>query len=330
MRTDDDSWSISDSVGATALMVAAVRAAESSRSVPLINDPYARMLVDDEGGGVFSSILDGSLAGRIAAIDSDAAAIFSYMEDYQAVRTHFFDTFYTEAAAAGIRQFVILASGLDTRAYRLNWPQGAVVYEVDLPEVLAYKASELAAQGVQPQATVREVAGDLRDDWPTVLKQQGFDTSEPAAWLAEGLLMYLPSSEQDELFELITESSAVGSRVAAEFVPYSDDEVRAQIKERFTALADEIGVEHIVFGFVADMEDLTYLDPDRTNPASWLDDNGWRASAVPVTEEMRRCGIAGDESMRGRTDSFAYFVIGDCTERTPARKAPGSRDRKPA
>jgi methyltransferase (TIGR00027 family) len=330
MRTDDDSWSISDSVGSTALMVAAVRAAESNRSVPLINDPYARMLVDDEGGGVFSSILDGSLADRIAATDPDAAALLSYMQDYQAVRTRFFDTFFTEAAAAGIRQFVILASGLDTRAYRLDWPAGTVVYEVDLPKVLTYKASELAAHGVQPRATVREVAVDLRDDWPSALVEQGFDLSEPAAWLAEGLLMYLPSSEQDELFELITESSAVGSRVAAEFVPYSDDEVRAQIKERFTVLADELGVEPIVFGFVADMDDLTYLDPERTNPAVWLEDNGWRASAVPVTEEMRQYGIAGDESMRGRTDSFAYFVTGSCTVRTPARKPPGSRDRKPA
>lgn len=330
MRIDDDSWGIDDGVGSTALMVAAVRAAETDRATPMIRDPYARMLVTDEGGDVFAGILDGSLADRIAATDPDAAALLSYMQDYQAVRTRFFDTFCTEAAAAGIRQFVILASGLDTRAYRLDWPAGTEVFEVDLPKVLTYKASELAAHGVQPLATVREVAVDLRDDWPPALVEQGFDLAEPAAWLAEGLLMYLPSGEQDELFELITESSAVGSRVAAEFVPYSDDERRAQIKERFTALADELGVEPIVFGFVADMEDLTYLDPDRTDPASWLEDNGWRSSAVPVTEEMRRCGIAGDESMRGRTDSFAYFVTGDCIQRPPARKAPGSRDRKPA
>jgi methyltransferase (TIGR00027 family) len=248
MRTDDDTWGIGDSVGSTAAMVAAVRAAETDAVAPLINDPYARMLVADEGGGVFSGILDGSLADRIAATDPDAAALFSYMQGYQAVRTHFFDTFFTEAAAAGIRQFVILASGLDTRAYRMNWPAGTVIYEVDLPKVLEYKASELATHGVLPLATVREVAADLRDDWPPALIEQGFDLSEPTAWLAEGLLMYLPSSEQDELFELITESSAVGSRVAAEFVPFSDDERRAQIKERFTDLADKLGVDLIFFG----------------------------------------------------------------------------------
>jgi methyltransferase (TIGR00027 family) len=315
MRTDDDTWGIGDSVGSTALMVAAVRAAESESSAPLINDPYARMLVADEGGGVFSSILDGSLADRIAAKDPEAAAIFSYMQDYQAVRTHYFDAFYTEAAAAGIRQFVILASGLDTRAYRLNWPQRTVVYEVDLAKVLQYKAGELAARGVQPRATVREVAADLRDDWPSVLKEQGFDPSQPTAWLAEGLLMYLPGTEQDELFELITESSAAGSRVAAEFIPYRDDQLRSnQIRELFIHLADELGVEHIVFGFVADTEELTFRDPDRADLTSWLQAHGWDASELPVTDEMERLGVAGDVSMRETKDSFAYFVVGERTQ----------------
>jgi methyltransferase (TIGR00027 family) len=313
MRTDDDSWGIGDSVGSTALMVAAVRAAESKGAAPLINDRYARMLVADEGSGVFSSILDGSLADRLAAKDPDAAAIFSYMQDYQAVRTHFFDAFCTEAAAAGIRQFVILASGLDTRAYRLNWPQGTVVYEVDLPKVLEYKARVLATHAVQPLATVREVAADLRDDWPILLKQQGFEPSQPTAWLAEGLLMYLPGTEQDELFELITESSGAGSRVAAEFIPYRDNERAEQIRELFTHLADELSVEHIVFGFVADMEGLTYRDPDRADLTGWLQAHGWHASSLPVTDEMERLGITADVSMRDRAESFAYFVVGERT-----------------
>jgi len=314
MRTDDDSWGISDSVGSTAVMVAAVRAAESNSATPLINDRYARMLVADEGSGVFSSILDGSLGDRIAAKDPAAAAIFSYMQDYQAVRTHFFDAFCAEAAAAGIRQFVILASGLDTRAYRLNWPQGTVVYEVDLAKVLSYKASELATHGVQPLATVREVAADLRDDWPILLEEQGFEPSQPTAWLAEGLLMYLPGTEQDELCELITQSSGAGSRVAAEFIPYRDDERAEQIRELFTHLADELGVEHIVFGFVADMEGLTYRDPDRADLTGWLQAHGWGASSLPVTDEMDRLGFSGDVSMRHGADSFAYFVVGELTQ----------------
>jgi methyltransferase (TIGR00027 family) len=316
MRIEDDTWGIGDSVGSTAVMVAAVRAAESDSAAPLINDPCARMLVADEGSGVFSSILDGSLADRLAAKDPEAAAMFSYMQDYQAVRTHFFDAFYTEAAAVGIRQFVILASGLDTRAYRLDWPQGTVVYEVDLPKVLEYKARQLATHGVQPLATVRQVAADLRDDWPTVLNEQGFDPSQPTAWLAEGLLMYLPGTEQDELFELISESSGAGSRVAAEFIPYRDDQQRSnQIRDLFIHLADELGVEHIVFGFVADTQGLTFIDPERVDLTGWLQEHGWHVSSLPVTDEMERLGITADVSMRDREDSFAYFVVGERTSR---------------
>lgn len=312
MRSEDDSWGIGDSVGSTAVMVAAVRAAESDRPAPLISDPYARMLVAEEGGGVFSSILDGSLADRLAAEDPEAAAIYSYMQDYQAVRTHYFDAFFTEAAAAGIRQFVILGSGLDSRAYRLNWPPGTVVYEVDRAKVLEYKAREFAAHGVQPLATVREVAADLRDDWPTALNEQGFEPSQPTAWLAEGLLMYLPGAEQNELFELITQSSAPGSRVAAEFLPYRDDQQRSnQIRDLFIHLADELGVEPIVFGFVADTEGLTFIDPDRADLTGWLQEHGWHASSLPATDEMERLGIAGDVSMRAGSDSFAYFVVGE-------------------
>jgi methyltransferase (TIGR00027 family) len=296
-------------------MVAAVRAAETDRAAPLINDPYVRMLVVDEGSNVFSGILDGSLADRLAAEDPEAAAIYSYMQDYQAVRTHYFDAFYAEAAAAGIRQFVILASGLDTRAYRLNWPPGTVVYEVDMAKVLGYKASALAAHGVQPLATVRQVAADLRDDWPTVLSEQGFEPSQPTAWLAEGLLMYLPGAEQDDLFVLITQSSAPGSRVAAEFLPYRDDQQRStEIRDLFIHLADELDVEHIVFGFVADTEGLTFMDPDRADLTGWLQAHGWQASELPATDEMERLGIAGDVSMRARSDSFAYFVVGERTQ----------------
>jgi len=314
MRTDNDSWGIGDSVGSTAAMVTAVRAAETDSRFPLINDPYARMLVADEGGGVFSGILDGSLVDRIAAINPDAAALFSYMQGYQGVRTQFFDAFYIEAAAAGIRQFVILASGLDTRAYRLNWPAGTVVYEVDLPRVLEYKASELVAHGAQPLATVREVAADLRDDWLTALKHQGFEPSQPTAWLTEGLLMYLPAESQDRLFDLITQSSGQGSRLAADFIPYRDDERADQIRELFTDLADQLGVEHIVFGFVADMDGLTYRDPDRADLNRWLQDHGWDASELPATDEMDRLGFAGDASTRYGADSFAYFVVGERTQ----------------
>ena len=120
------------------------------------------------------------------------------MNSYQAVRTHFFDEFFTTAAEAGITQVVILASGLDSRAYRLAWPAGTTVYEIDQPKVLEYKAATLAEHGAQPSADRREVPIDLRQDWPKALREAGFDDAAPTAWLAEGLLMYLPGDAQEK------------------------------------------------------------------------------------------------------------------------------------
>ncbi len=211
LRTHDDTWDIATSVGATAVMVAAARAAETDKDDPLIRDPYAKVLVAGAGTGVWEFMLDDEFVAKVADIDPEVAAIFEHMGNYQAVRTHFFDEFFTAAAGAGIRQIVILASGLDSRAYRLAWPAGTTVYEIDQPKVLEYKAATLdRARRRQPTATRREVPIDLRFDWPKALREAGFDPSVPTAWLAEGLLMYLPADAQDRLFEQITELSAAG------------------------------------------------------------------------------------------------------------------------
>jgi methyltransferase (TIGR00027 family) len=149
LRSHDDTWDIASSVGTTAVMVAAARARETDSEDPLIRDPYARLLVADADAGPWSTFLDTAVQERIAAADPDAAAMFANMLSYQAVRTHFFDTFFAEASEAGIRQIVILASGLDSRAYRLPWPDGTSVYEIDQPKVLEYKAATLAEHGAR-------------------------------------------------------------------------------------------------------------------------------------------------------------------------------------
>ena len=138
------------------------------------------------------------------------------MSEQIAVRTRFFDDFFTAAADAGIRQAVILAAGLDTRGYRLPWPTGTVVFEVDQPEVIAFKTTTLDDLGAVPKATRKTVAIDLRDDWPAALREAGFDPAQPTAWIAEGLLPYLPPDAQDRLFDHITALSAPGSRLATE------------------------------------------------------------------------------------------------------------------
>jgi methyltransferase (TIGR00027 family) len=305
LRTDDDSWDIATSVGATAVMVAAARAAETDKDNPLIRDPYAKVLVAGAGTGIWEFMLDNEFVAKVADSDPEVAAIVEHMGSYQAVRTHFFDEFFTAAAGAGIRQIVILASGLDSRAYRLPWPAGTTVYELDQPKVLEYKAATLNQHGATPKAPRREVPIDLRFDWPKALRKAGFDPSVPTAWLAEGLLMYLPADAQDRLFEQVTELSAAGSRISAETVGIHAADRRERMRERFERLAAQFGIDDTL-----DVGELTYEDPDRADVAVWLDEHGWQSTAVTSQDEMRRLGRAV-ELADTDGDSFATFVTAE-------------------
>jgi methyltransferase (TIGR00027 family) len=307
LRSHDDSWDITESVGSTAVMVAAARAAETDKPEPLIRDPYARILVTEAGTGVWEKMLDSDLLDKVADIDAEAAAVFEHMRGYQAVRTHFFDAHFAAAADAGIRQVVILASGLDSRAYRLDWPAGTTVYEIDQPKVLEYKASTLESHGASPTADRHEVAIDLRQDWPAALIAAGFDPEAPTAWLAEGLLMYLPADAQDRLFSQVSELSASGSRVAAETAAHHADERRQEMRERLDRVAAKLGIERNV-----DIQDLMYRDEARADVATWLNDHGWRAVAQGSDDEMRRLnrwveGVpSGDDKQ-----AFSQFVTAE-------------------
>lgn len=306
LRSNDDTWDIATSVGTTAVMVAAARARETDSAAPLIRDPFARILVEGADAGGWRKFLDPAMQERIATSDPEAAAIFDNMLSYQAVRTHFFDTFFTNAAAAGIRQVVILATGLDSRAYRLSWPQGTVVYEIDQPMVLEYKSQILSRHGATPTAERREVAIDLRQDWPAALLAAGFDPVRPTAWLAEGLLMYLPAEAQDRLFEHISALSVPGSRISAEAVRHHDEERRAQMRQRWEKMADELGIERTV-----DIADLTYNDAHRADLTEWLNAHGWSASGTGSTDEMRRLGRWVEVPDQDYQDGFSTFVVAE-------------------
>ena len=287
-------------------MVAAARARETESADPLIVDPFARVLVDGAGTGMWETFIDESVTERIKAADPEAAAIFENMLGYQAVRTHFFDAFFTDAANSGIRQVVILASGLDARAYRLKWPAGTVVFEIDQPKVLEYKSQTLATHGATATATLREVAIDLRQDWPTALRAAGFDPTAPTAWLAEGLLMYLPAEAQDTLFTEITALSAPGSRVSAEAIGHRDEERREQMRMRWEKMADEIGLERPV-----DIADLTYNDSHRADLTEWLGAHGWIASGRKSTDEMRSLNRWVEWAGSEEQDTFSTFVVAE-------------------
>ncbi|MBJ7341120.1 class I SAM-dependent methyltransferase [Mycolicibacterium sp.] len=293
-RTDADRWDLASSVGATATMVAAARALASREANPLIDDPYAAPLVRAVGIDFFTKLVDGTLP-----IEGDDAA--TMMTGVMAVRTRFFDDFFLEATAAGVTQAVILASGLDSRAYRLDWPAGTTVFEIDQQAVIEAKSAAMAELGASPTADRRAVAVDLRDDWSAALTAAGFDASVPTAWSAEGLLVYLPPEAQDRLFDDITAASAPGSRLATEYHP----DAGAGLGRRAAALGDRWR-EH---GFDVDVADLFY-EGERTPVVDYLSTKGWQVSARPRPDVFAAYGrtFPDSEGLAHLRDSLSVIA----------------------
>jgi methyltransferase (TIGR00027 family) len=289
-RTDDDDWDITESVGATALGVAMARAAETASERPLFVDQYAQWFIDAATARGWQSPFGGPALTALAEADPDVVERtrlrVQSIWGYAAVRTRHLDDFFIAAGAAGIRQVVILAAGLDARAWRLPWVSETVVFEIDQPRVLEFKAETLRAHGAQAAARAVAVPIDLRQDWPTALQEVGFDPSQPTAWLAEGLLPYLPAAAQDLLFERIQGLSAVDSRIAVEaFAPdFFDAESQRQRREDMAKLRAAAGDTD---GATSDVTELFFNEP-RADVADWLRGHGWDVQSDTSAELMTR------------------------------------------
>jgi len=296
-RSDADSWDLASSVGATATMVAAARALASLEPDPLINDPFAADLVRAVGVDFFTRLVDGEIP--LAALEGDGPRV---MADVMAVRTRFFDDFFIGAGSAGIRQAVILASGLDSRPFRLTWPQGSTVYEIDQPKVIEFKTTTMESIGATPTAERRAVAVDLRDDWPAALRRSGFDESQPTAWSAEGLLAYLPPDAQDRLFDNITALSAPGSQLATEYHPDGG----AAMSER----AKTMGSPWREHGFDVDLTQLFYAG-ERNPVDEYLTGHGWQVSTRTRPEVFAAYGrdFPATEELAPLSNSLAVIAI---------------------
>lgn len=308
-RIDGDTWDLASSVGATATMVAAARAMATKAERPLIHDPFAEPLVQAVGVDLFARLVSGELT--VADLDDDgdaSSAGMRRMTDNMAVRTKFFDEFFINATRAGIRQAVILASGLDARAYRLPWPAGTTVYEIDQPQVIDFKSRTLAELGAKPTAYRRTVAIDLRDDWPTALRAAGLNPDEPTAWSAEGLLGYLPPEGQDRLLDTVTALSAPGSRFATESAPTRDSAAQEQLKEHMRTTSERWR-KH---GLDLDMTELIYFG-DRNEAAPYLSDHGWQMTGSSIRELFTANGLPPLE------DDFPFadrlYVSGTLTDK---------------
>jgi methyltransferase (TIGR00027 family) len=277
-RTDDDTWDLASSVGATATMIAAGRAMATNNG--LIDDPFAEHLVRAVGLDFFVKMIDGDV--DFSAFEDASPARMQAIIDGIAVRTKCFDDYLVQAMDAGVRQAVILASGLDSRAYRLPWPTGTVVYEIDQPQVIDFKTSTLAGIQAEPTATRRTVSIDLRADWPAALRAAGLDTTAPTAWLAEGLLIYLPPEAQDRLFDAITALSVPASAIATEYVPGIADFDAEKARELSRPLREQ--------GIDIDMPSLVYAG-ERNHVVDYLAAKGWHVSTASRTELFVRNGF---------------------------------------
>ncbi|BBX97927.1 SAM-dependent methyltransferase [Mycobacterium lacus] len=297
-RTERDTWDLANSVGATATMVAAARAAASRRPQPVISDPFAEPLVRAVGLDLFTRIA----AGELDATDTDGNLGFPRMIDTFAARAVFFDDYFAEAGKAGLQQVVIVASGLDSRPYRLSWPAGTTVYEIDQPEVLEFKTSTLAKLGAVSNAEHRAVGIDLRDDWPAALQGAGFDTDQPTAWLAEGLLIgFLPQEAEVRLLDNIVSLSGAGSRLAADYGQVAGQSEQAQqqarlMTDRWRAL-----------GLDLDIAALTYPG-EHTDVAAHLSAHGWSTITSDLAELFIAAGLAplGDADRQGPANSIGF------------------------
>jgi methyltransferase (TIGR00027 family) len=233
-------------VSKTALGVARIRAGESRRPDRLFEDPYA---------AAFVAAMPDAYAG---VQRSDAQrAVGAALALHVVIRTKFYDDYLLGATAAGCRQVVLLAAGLDTRAFRLDWPAGIRLFEVDLPEVSAFKQRVLDDTAAAPRCERHAVVADLTTDWRTPLAQAGFDAAVPTAWLVEGLLVYLTRDDAAQLLTDVGALSAPASRLSCEQGRTAAQLTAAAARTEATALWQG--------GLEADT-------------VAWLDEHGWETT----------------------------------------------------
>ena len=287
----DDSWDPARGDEVTATFGAVARAVATNKG--LMTDVFAGPLVKAAGVDHFIRVVDNE---RFSA-DDGADPVTSGLVDILAAHTRFADEFLVDAGRAGIRQVVILASGLDTRPYRLWWPRGTTVYEIDRPQVLDFKSEVLRGLGATLAANRCGVGVDLRQDWLAALRRVGFDAAQPTVWIAEQLLVgYLPPDAQNRLLQDVTAVSAPGSRFAADHMPtWTSSQLEAG-----RAFVDR-WLRH---GLEVDLTSLTYPGEYRHVPDD-LASHGWTTVKRNVVEMLSGIGLA--QLWRGGPGAFAVM-----------------------
>src|SRR3954471_19766767 len=258
-------------VSRTAIGVARVRAAETARPEPLFTDPYA---------AAFVAAAPGDVAPDPATLTEEQRRWRAGIVFHITMRTRFFDDYLQQAVADGCRQVVVLGAGLDARAFRLGWPAGLRWFELDLPQVLAFKQTVLDAEGASPRCDRRALPADLADDWAADLQAAGFVPPLPTAWLAEGLLVYLSGETAAHVLAIATDMSAAGSRISLE-----RGDVAGQVA---TTDSDDR----------PDQASALWRGGLGHNPAEWLTEHGWRTTEHEVSDVASAYGRQAPASAR--------------------------------
>ncbi|MFG2965946.1 class I SAM-dependent methyltransferase [Streptomyces sp. NPDC048288] len=247
---------------ATAVGVARVRALETARENALFHDPLAKAFAAAGGLWPTSPPLPDDEAARRRRL----GVAFSIV-----IRTKFLDELLRQASASGVRQVVLLGAGMDSRAFRMDWPEGTRLFEVDTAVPLDFKASVLRQERAVARCERITVPVDLREDWPGALAAAGHDPAEPTAWIAEGLLIYLPEDAVELLLARIGAQSAPGSRMGLTLGSRG-------VIERFGADAEPGSAASM---WVSEMPD---------DPVAWLAGHGWDADTHTLRERAAAYG----------------------------------------
>ncbi|MFF8433641.1 class I SAM-dependent methyltransferase [Streptomyces bacillaris] len=262
---------VAGGVGVTALLVAAARAIETHRPDSLAQDVFAEHFV------LAAPASKGWPVHPEEVTDGDANPLWGRFARYFGLRTRVLDDFLLGSAhTRGVRQVVLVGAGLDSRAYRLEWPAGCVVFEIDREEVLAFKHQVLDGVAAAPKAARVPVPMDLRDDWAGALPGAGFDPAAPSVWLIEGLLFYLPPAAETYLVDTVDRLTAGGSALAFE-AKLEKDLLVYRDSALYTATREQIGI---------DLLDLFDLSP-RPDSAGRLAERGW-STAVHTPFDFTR------------------------------------------
>jgi methyltransferase (TIGR00027 family) len=262
-------WGAISGPGVTALGLAVARTVESGMPDGLIEDGCAPWFA--AAASVELPMLSSWPTAEAVADLTTQQALHLHGSRYIGLRSRYYDDWLHAASAAGLRQVVILGAGLDARAFRLPWPHGTVLFELDQPGVLSFKQAVLDEQGAQPHCRRVPVGVDLREDWPRTLLEHGFDPEAATAWLAEGLLAYLPAHGEVELFDRIRTLSVPGARIAFDRIVGTPE---------LGALAERSGVA---------MDELISTE-DREDPAAALARHGWSVAEQTTAEIAARYG----------------------------------------